>query len=101
MLKEKVYKEADLWEFKASLVFLESPRTTRAIERPYFRKRKTGQAAVAHAFNASSWETDAKGPLRVLGQPELQKKFQDSQGYTEKLCLEKTKKKKEKQNKGY
>jgi hypothetical protein len=32
----------------------------------------------------------------VLGQPGLQIEFQDSQGYTEKPCLEKPKKKKEK-----
>ena len=30
----------------------------------------------------------------VRGQPGLQREFQDSQGYTEKPCLEKTKKKK-------
>jgi hypothetical protein len=30
----------------------------------------------------------------VLGQPSLQTEFQDSQGYTEKPCLEKKKKKK-------
>jgi hypothetical protein len=32
----------------------------------------------------------------VRGQPGLQSEFQDSQGYTEKPCLEKTKKRKEK-----
>jgi hypothetical protein len=32
----------------------------------------------------------------VRGQPGLQSEFQDSQGYTEKPCLEKTKKKKKK-----
>jgi hypothetical protein len=31
----------------------------------------------------------------VRGQPGLQSEFQDSQGYTEKLCLEKTKKQKQ------
>jgi hypothetical protein len=34
--------------------------------------------------------------FRVRGQPGLQREFQDSQGYTEKPCLEKTKKKKKK-----
>jgi hypothetical protein len=29
---------------------------------------------------------------RILGQPGLQSKFQDSQGYTKKLCLKKTNK---------
>jgi hypothetical protein len=32
----------------------------------------------------------------VQGQPGLQSEFQDSQGYTEKLCFEKTKNKKPK-----
>jgi hypothetical protein len=35
----------------------------------------------------------------VQGQPGLQSEFQDSQGYTEKPCLEKTKQNKTKQNK--
>jgi hypothetical protein len=34
--------------------------------------------------------------FRVRGQPSLQSEIQDSQGYTEKLCLEKPKKKKKK-----
>jgi hypothetical protein len=33
------------------------------------------------------------------GQPGLQREFQDSQGYTQKPCLEKTKQNKTKQNK--
>jgi hypothetical protein len=40
--------------------------------------------------------------FRVQGQPGLQSEFQDSQGYTEKLCFEKqnkTKQNKTKQNK--
>jgi hypothetical protein len=41
---------------------------------------------VAHAFNPSTWEAEAGGPG-------LQSEFQDSQGYTEKPCLEKPKKK--------
>jgi hypothetical protein len=41
-----------------------------------------GCAVVAHAFNLSTWEAEA-------GQPGLQGEFQDSQGYTEKPCLEK------------
>jgi hypothetical protein len=35
----------------------------------------------------------------VRGQPGLQSEFQDSQGYTEKLCLEKTKNKQTNKNK--
>jgi hypothetical protein len=34
--------------------------------------------------------------LRGKGRPGLQSEFQDSQGYTEKLCLKKPKKKKKK-----
>jgi hypothetical protein len=35
----------------------------------------------------------------IWGQPDLQSEFQDSQGYTEKPCLEKPKKKKKKKRK--
>jgi hypothetical protein len=35
----------------------------------------------------------------VQGQPSIQSEFQDSQGYTEKPCLEKTKQNKTKTNK--
>jgi hypothetical protein len=41
---------------------------------------------VAHAFNPSTQEAEAGG---FLSQPSLQNEFQDSQGYTEKPCLEK------------
>jgi hypothetical protein len=41
---------------------------------------------MAHTFNPSTWEA-------VRGQPGLQSEFQDSQGYTEKPCLRKTKQK--------
>jgi hypothetical protein len=50
---------------------------------------------VAHTFNPSTQEAD----LWVQGQPLLQSEFQDSQGYTEKPCLKKTKKKKKKKKK--
>jgi hypothetical protein len=43
---------------------------------------------VAHTFNPSTWEAEAGG---FQGQPGLQSEFQDSQGYTEKPCLEKPK----------
>jgi hypothetical protein len=54
----------------------------------FFLKKniKTSQAVVAHAFNPSTQEAKAG---RVRGQPGLQSEFQDSQGYTEKPCLEK------------
>jgi hypothetical protein len=42
---------------------------------------------VAHAFNSNTWEAEAGGFLS-RGQPGLQSEFQDSQGYTEKPCLE-------------
>jgi hypothetical protein len=49
---------------------------------------------VAHAFNPSTQEAEADFVLWVRGQPGLQSEFQDSQGYTEKPCLEKTNKQK-------
>jgi hypothetical protein len=67
---------------------------------------------VAHAFNPSTREAEAEGQrgrgaereaerqrqvdFWVRGQPGLQSEFQDSQGYTEKPCLEKQKKQKQK-----
>jgi hypothetical protein len=49
---------------------------------------------VVHAFNPSTQEAEAGGFLssRLAG---LQSEFQDSQGYTEKPCLEKNKKQKQ------
>jgi hypothetical protein len=44
---------------------------------------------VVITFNPSTWEEEAGGSLEVQGQPGLQREFQDSQGYTEKPCLEK------------
>jgi hypothetical protein len=53
------------------------------------KKRHYCQEVVAHAFNPST-----------RGQPGLQSEFRDSQGYTEKPCLEKqNKQNKTKQNK--
>lgn len=40
------------------------------------------------AFNPSTHEQKACGSLRVGGQLDLQRKFQDSLGYMEKSCLE-------------
>jgi hypothetical protein len=54
---------------------------------------------VAHTFNPSTQEAEAGGFLSL--RPGLQSEFQDSQGYTEKPCLEKQKqqtKQKQKQN---
>jgi hypothetical protein len=60
---------------------------------PLEDKRKPG--VVAHAFNPSTREAEAGGFLS-RGQSGLQSEFQDSQGYTEKPCLEKPKKEKKK-----
>ena len=49
---------------------------------------------VIHAFNPSTWEAEAGDLSQGQGQPGLQSEFQESQGYTEKTCLEKPKKKK-------
>jgi hypothetical protein len=45
------------------------------------------------AFSPSTQEAGASTSLWVQGQPGLQGKFQDSQGYIEKLYLKKKKKK--------
>jgi hypothetical protein len=53
---------------------------------------------VAHTFNPSTWEAEAGGFLS--SRPAWStSEFQDSQGYSEKSCLEKTKKKKKQKNK--
>jgi hypothetical protein len=43
---------------------------------------------VAHAYNPSTWG-QRQADFWVWGQPGLQSEFQDSQGDTEKPCLEK------------
>jgi hypothetical protein len=43
---------------------------------------------VVLASNTRTWEAEAGGFLSSRGQPGLQSEFQDSQGYTEKPCLE-------------
>jgi hypothetical protein len=48
---------------------------------------------VMHTFNPSTREA-RQADFRVQGHPDLQSEFQDSQGYTEKPCLEKPKNKK-------
>jgi hypothetical protein len=47
---------------------------------------------VAHAFNLSTWEAEAGRFLS--SRPAWSTEFQDSQGYTEKPCLEKKQTKK-------
>ena len=41
----------------------------------------------AHAFNPSTREAEADGYLDVQDQSGLQSEFQDSRGYTVRLCL--------------
>jgi hypothetical protein len=62
------------------------------------KKAWVSQAVVVHAFNPSTWEAEA-GEFLSRGQPGLHSEFQDSQGYAEKPCLNKTKQNKTKQNK--
>ena len=57
-----------------------------------------GQAVVAHAFNPSTGR-QRQADFWVRGQPGLQSEFQDSQGYTEKPCLENIQKNKNKNKK--
>jgi hypothetical protein len=55
---------------------------------------------VAHAFNTTLiLGSQKQADFWVRGQPALQSEFQDSQGYTEKPCLEKTKNQKPNQTK--
>jgi hypothetical protein len=53
---------------------------------------------VAHTFNPST-RRQRQADFWVRGQPGLHSEFQDSQGYTEKPCLEKQKNKKTKKKK--
>ena len=46
-------------------------------------------------YTTITQEAEAGKSLRVQDQPGLQHEFQDSQGYTEKPCQEKTKSKKQ------
>ena len=59
--------------------------------KPYFEMKKirASWTVVAQPFNSNTRETEAVRSLEVQGQPRLQSEFQGSQGYTEKLCLEK------------
>jgi hypothetical protein len=41
--------------------------------------------AMAHSFNLSTWEAEARRSLRVWDQPDLRRQFQDNQGYIESL----------------
>ena len=70
-------------------VHTHSPHLTKNNENNLFLKRKKSWAVVAHSFNPSTWEAEASPSLCIQGQPGLQSKFQDNQGYTEKPCLEK------------
>ena len=54
---------------------------------------------VAHAFNPSTWETEAGRFLSARPSWSLQSEFQDCQGYTENPCLKKQNKKQKTKNK--
>jgi hypothetical protein len=45
-----------------------------------------------HTFNPSTFEAETGESLYIQGQPDLQRVFQDSQGYMEKLYPENIKK---------
>jgi hypothetical protein len=62
-------------------------------------KQDLQPGSVAHVFNPSTWEAEAGGFLSSTPAWSTKVKFQDSQGYTEKPCLEKPKKKKKKKKK--
>jgi hypothetical protein len=44
---------------------------------------------MVHAFDTSTWETEAGGSLWVQGNRGLKSEFQDTQGYIEQYCLNK------------
>ena len=57
------------------------------------KKTLCSHPVVAHTFNPSSWEAEAGKSQWVQGQPGLQRKFQDSQAYTQSNCIKKEEKK--------
>jgi hypothetical protein len=61
----------------------------------FVKEKPVSLGMVVHAFNPSIREAEAGGFLSSR-QPGVQSECQDSQGYTEKPCLEKPKKKKKK-----
>ena len=63
----------------------------------YCLKLEVWPKMMVHPFNPSKKQRQAD--FWVRGQPGLQSEFQDSQGYAEKPCFEKTKKKKQIKNK--
>jgi hypothetical protein len=56
-------RKADLWKFKASLVYRVSSKTAKATQRNFLLKNKTKPGMVAHAFNPSTREAEAGGFL--------------------------------------
>ena len=55
------------------------------------KELRSSHTVVVNAFNSSTREAETGRPLLVGGQHGLQSEFQDSQGYSEKPCLEKKK----------
>jgi hypothetical protein len=63
---------------------------------PYTENKERKLSVVAHTFNPSTREAEAGGFLSSRpAWSTLQSEFQDSQGYTEKLCLGKKKRERE------
>ena len=53
-------RQADLCEFKISLIYRVSSRTARTVthKNPVSKNKKNSQAVVAHTFNSSTWEAE-------------------------------------------
>jgi hypothetical protein len=62
-------------------------------------KNICSRAVAVHTFNPSTWEVEAGGFLSSRPAWSTKVEFQDSQGYTEKPCLNKTKTKQNKTKK--
>jgi hypothetical protein len=80
----------DLCEFKASLVYKVSPGQPELYRKTLVSGRKKvcfSLVMMVHAFNPSTQEAGAGRPLN--SRSVYRSEFRDSQGYTEKPCLEK------------
>jgi len=55
-----------------------------------FPQKLNMPVVVAHTFSPNTWEADAGWAMWVWGQHGLQSELQDSQGYIDRSCLERT-----------